>query len=648
MKFLIYVFLCAGILNSAAKAQTVTTMAALRSSGASLTATAWFVTDVGRQGVFMLDTRDIVSPDNGGTIIVSGSKRFRRVYTGPIDGRWFGMVGDYNGPVGTDNSAALRAALEAAKANETVLIPAGQYLFRSTIVMPLTTVKKVRLEIRGHVFFNRVTGFVIEGQDQEFRAYGMICGLNTGATTEAAYNAYTGDGLYLKNVVQSHIEVNEVKDFKTGIHMSGDRNGGISIGCQYNQVWFNVIHHNHTQIRISTKGVTSEGNWNNESNWYGGQIGRGSPGITYGAGGWYGIVFNKEPGSNASDPMNGHNFYNVGFEGLERALVMNNAEYNNFFGGGFEVEGSRYGIDLDPVTAMGNRFIGITALDEKQFVTGRLGNGTVIQGVGLWSGATGSKAYMGYNAVNSVTPNKLLVTTNAYNHTNFLVNKVHDLISQTGQYPTVQAMMYRLNGIIRSVPFKKTFFHVKTSTAGSPLTLPASIGLVRVEANQAKVFKVDAGDLALYGEEFLVEYLTPQYPISFIRSDNSAVLIPSTAFPGGGTYRCLWNDGQYKISKIGEEYLSAVQGGGTYTVQPGTKVQYVNWPWGNAVTTLPAAAAWPDREITIKNMVAGKTVQVVGVSASDEALMQGRGAMTVKSDGVTWNIISMYRRGTTY
>jgi hypothetical protein len=52
--------------------------------------------------------------------------------------------------------------------------------------------------------------------------------------------------------------------------------------------------------------------------------------------------------------------------------------------------------------------------------------------------------------------------------------------------------------------------------------------------------------------------------------------------------------------------------------------------------------------ITIKNLQAGKTVQVIGVSASDENLIQGRGAMTVKSDGKAWNIISFYKRNITY
>ncbi|MEO8584279.1 MAG: hypothetical protein ABI415_10800, partial [Flavitalea sp.] len=146
----------------------------------------------------------------------------------------------------------------------------------------------------------------------------------------------------------------------------------------------------------------------------------------------------------------------------------------------------------------------------------------------------------------------------------------------------------------------------------------------------------------------LVENLTPQYPISFIRSDNSAVVIAATAFPSGGTYRCLWDNGQYKISRIGTEFKSFTQTGGAYVIGDGVETHYVNYPYGNAVCTLPPAASWPGRTIIIKNMQAAKTLQVVGVSASDENLMQGRGAMTVRSDGTAWNIISFYKRGLTF
>jgi len=59
---------------------------------------------------------------------------------------------------------------------------------------------------------------------------------------------------------------------------------------------------------------------------------------------------------------------------------------------------------------------------------------------------------------------------------------------------------------------------------------------------------------------------------------------------------------------------------------------------------LSAAASWPGRVITIKNKSSKYNCQVIGVSSSDESIVPARGAMTVKSDGTAWNIISFYKR----
>jgi hypothetical protein len=67
-----------------------------------------------------------------------------------------------------------------------------------------------------------------------------------------------------------------------------------------------------------------------------------------------------------------------------------------------------------------------------------------------------------------------------------------------------------------------------------------------------------------------------------------------------------------------------------------------------ATVNLPSAALWPNREITIKNLQTAKNVQVNGISASDDKLINGRGAMTVKSNGSTWNVISFYKRNLNY
>jgi hypothetical protein len=605
----------------------------------------YFITDPGKEGVFFYDSRDVSSPDNGGTVIVNGSKRFKRLYSGPLDVRWFGMKGDYNGTAGTENSVAFKAAIAAAKKDEVLLVPAGQFYVNSNIEMPVGPTKKVNFLIYGDIYFGKGFGFIISGQNQEFKSYGSIIGGNSGATTEAGFSAYSGIGVYLRNAYNCYVHVNQIKNFRVGIEQSGDKNGGAPNGSQYNKIHFRAIHSNYVQIRISTKGTTdASGNWNNESFWYGGQLGRGIPGVTYGKGGWYGIVFIKESTSNQKDPFNGHMFHDIGFEGLEVALKAWHAEHNSFIGGGVEQQGVRKGFDLDPVTCVGNKFIGMAHIEEQFFVPGRIGVNTVIDATPFWTGPVPNIVVAGNSAMTSVTPHKFLITTNKYTPTSFLVNKTHDLISQTGQFPSVQAMMYRINGVIRSVPFKNTFIHVTTSTTANPVTMPPNLGVIRVETNSAKTFKIHAGDLSKYGENFIVEYLSPAHPITFTRSDNNAVVISPSNFPSGGVYRCIWVNDQYKVSRIGAEFRTFTQTGPSYTISAGVETHYVNNPYNNSSCTLPAASAWPGRVITIKNVMAKYTCQVIGVSANDESLIPARGALTVKSNGTSWNVISFYKR----
>ncbi len=634
--------ICGLLLSTIALSQTRITLASLRTGTVSAT-TTYLVTDKGREGLFYYDSKDVTSADNNGTIIVNGSKRYKRLYSGPLDVRWFGAKNDWNGSAGTDNTSAFLAAIKAAEKNQVVMVPQGGYYVKGSIKLPLTTVKKVYLEIYGDIYFGKGAGFVLEGPFQSLKSYGIIAGGNKGAKTEAEYAAYSGTGILLKNAVQSEVDVNEIKDFKYGIHVYAYKIGGAPTGCQYNRVRFNSIHHNYTQLRLSIGGTTDgTGNWNYGSYFFGGQLGRGKMGA-FGLGGWYGVVMTKEGGTNPVEKLNGHMFTDVGFEGLEKAIVLYHAHNNNFTGGRFEKMSVKEGINLDPVTAVGNKFVGAFAMIEGLFVPNRLGSNTVISGSPLWSNQP-NQVYMGSDATNSLTSSRLLIKTNKYQYTNFEVSKNHDLIAATGQYPTVQAMTYRINGVKRSVPYKSTFFHVKTSTSGTPLTLPKNIGAVRFEANQAKVLKIDAGDLVIDGFEFLVEYLTPQYALSFIRSDNSAQVIPASWFPSAGTYRCLWFNGVFRVSKIGEEYKAVRWSGSTYTVPAEVETIFMNATVSPAIVNLPAANLWPSREITIKNLQTVKTVQVNGVSSSDENLIIGRGSMTVKSNGSTWNIIHFYKK----
>ncbi len=80
------------------------------------------VTAQGIAGSFVVDAADITSPDNSGTIIVAtDGRRWKRVYTGPANVKWFGATGDGI----NDDTAAFNAAL---LANPDVFAPAATYI----------------------------------------------------------------------------------------------------------------------------------------------------------------------------------------------------------------------------------------------------------------------------------------------------------------------------------------------------------------------------------------------------------------------------------------------------------------------------------------------------------------------------------------
>ena len=70
-----------------------------------------FVTGAGIAGMFVRDDTDTASADNGGTVIVAGDKRFKRVFDGTVDVRWFGVTGAGTDEAGAFNAAATFAAL---------------------------------------------------------------------------------------------------------------------------------------------------------------------------------------------------------------------------------------------------------------------------------------------------------------------------------------------------------------------------------------------------------------------------------------------------------------------------------------------------------------------------------------------------------
>lgn len=97
------------------------------------------ITDYGG-GTFYADTANTTSADNTGLIFVaSGGRRFRRIYSGPINVQWFGIEANatVQGDTGTDQSAKIKNLLTLLS-NSSVLSP--------TIYFPAVKGKSYRID----------------------------------------------------------------------------------------------------------------------------------------------------------------------------------------------------------------------------------------------------------------------------------------------------------------------------------------------------------------------------------------------------------------------------------------------------------------------------------------------------------------------
>lgn len=90
----------------------------------------------GGGGTFFWDAAS-TETDNGGTVIAptfagfSGTGRWKRVYSGAVDVRWFGAKGDGS----TDDTATIQAACSAVTHTKSVTFPKGLFLIRDTVTI---------------------------------------------------------------------------------------------------------------------------------------------------------------------------------------------------------------------------------------------------------------------------------------------------------------------------------------------------------------------------------------------------------------------------------------------------------------------------------------------------------------------------------
>jgi hypothetical protein len=85
--------------------------------------------------------------------------------------------------------------------------------------------------------------------------------------------------------------------------------------------------------------------------------------------------------------------------------------------------------------------------------------------------------------------------------------------------------------------------------------------------------------------------------------------------------------------------------GSSYTVAKGVSTVLVNYTSGTSTITLPAAASFPNRKITIKNIHASNTVTVSGPTTGQTTSLSGNMAATYESSGTAWYDISQKPAG---
>ncbi|MBO9605109.1 MAG: hypothetical protein J7639_04130 [Paenibacillaceae bacterium] len=135
------------------------TIAELRAVPAAAADVLYLVRDRGMEGYFYYDSADSSSADNTGTIVVStvSGARFKRVFEGPVNVRWFGADEGL-----ADNAASFQQAIDycaTGTVNKSLYIPEGEYAF--------TTGLQVKCKIEGGarsiLRYNSDTGIFLNG-----------------------------------------------------------------------------------------------------------------------------------------------------------------------------------------------------------------------------------------------------------------------------------------------------------------------------------------------------------------------------------------------------------------------------------------------------------------------------------------------------
>ena len=186
------------------KAKTLSDYTQLRSYNGR--ATHIRITDPGIAGFFYYDTSDTASVDNDGTVIVSGSKRWKRVFDGPVNVMWFGAKGDGV----TNDTVAIQVAITK-NAGYTLSFPQGNYLLSAASMAAIATYNSLHVPSNTVLQFQGNAKLILETGLE----YGQVIVCEVGAVN-----------VTLENIV---IEGNNA--FANGIVTNG-YGGGVNENCK--------------------------------------------------------------------------------------------------------------------------------------------------------------------------------------------------------------------------------------------------------------------------------------------------------------------------------------------------------------------------------------------------------------------------------
>jgi hypothetical protein len=180
----------------------------------------------GGGGLFFQDPTDSTTADDGALTIAPtvGSGRFKRIYSGPLDVRWFGAVGDGV----TDDTAAIQAALTtcAAAGGGVVMFPSATYWIASVLLKPAGVT--MRGDVRGGSILRSSALYPMLKSKELTTGAGATKRSFEGGLADLTFDAQDalgagggymvdGDGWYNQTIRRC-----DFKDAAGGVHIRGD------------------------------------------------------------------------------------------------------------------------------------------------------------------------------------------------------------------------------------------------------------------------------------------------------------------------------------------------------------------------------------------------------------------------------------------